>query len=710
VHEWFQEYYGAANAVLVVAGDVDPDHVHERVQHYFGHIPSGPPLARQEAWVARRTGEQRARMEDRVPQARIYRVWNVPQMGTAEGDYLNLVSSVLTSGRNSRLYERLVYRDRIATDVSSFVYQGEIAGLFIVMATAQPGGDLAEVERALDEELARLLDRGVSRSELERVKVGYRAGFTRGIERIGGFGGISDVLAQGEVYFRDPAQYRVRLDRIAGASVSDVNRVARRWLDDGVFNLEVHPFPEYRSADAAVERAEGPPMPAEFPTIDFPAPQRATLSNGLRVQLVQRDAIPVVNFSLVLDAGYAADQSALPGTASMVGAMLSEGTRRRNSLQISDQLQRLGATLNAGTNLDMSFVSMSALRENLDGSLDIFADVVLNPSFPETEFDRLRQQRLAQIQRERVTPVQMALRVMPGLMYGNDHAYGMPLTGSGTTESVNQMSVESLRAFHGSWFRPNNATMVVVGDITMEDLQPRLERLFRGWEQAEVPVKHIGEVAHRGESTVYIIDRPQSQQSIIFAGHVAPPKANDDEIAIMAMNDALGGSFTSRINMNLREQRGWAYGAFSFMMDARGQRPFIAYAPVQSDRTADSMQEIFNELTGVIGDAPVTAEELAKVVDDRTKSLPGRWETGNSVAGSLIESIRFGYDDDYWDVYAQRFLDLEPDDLHRAAAEVVRPDRLIWVVVGDRASIEEPVRALGFGDIRFLDADGNPIE
>lgn len=710
VHGWFREYYGAANAVIVVAGDVDPDDVHQRVQRYFGHIESGPPLTRREAWVARRTGEQRARMEDRVPQARIYRVFNVPELGDADGDYLDLVSSVLTSGRNSRLYERLVYNDRIATDVSSFVYQAEIAGLFIIIATAQPGGDLAAVEAAIDEEMARLLDRGITRSELERVKVGYQASFTRGIERIGGFGGISDVLASGEVYFNDPGQYRIRLDRIENASVADVNRVARAWLNDGAFNLEVHPFPQYQAGMSTVDRSSGPPMPDEFPTIDFPDAERMTLDNGMQVQLVRREAIPVVNMSLVFDAGYAADQSAVPGTASMVGAMLSEGTRRLNSLEISDRLQRLGASLSAGANVDMSYVGLSALRENIDDSMEIFADVVLNPSFPETEFDRLRQQRLAQIQRERVTPVQMALRVMPQLLYGPDHAYGQPLTGSGTTESVGAMDVESLRAFHQTWFRPNNSTLVVVGDITLDELRPRLERLFRRWEPAEVPTKRIDEVIHRDSPVVYIIDRPQSQQSIIFAGHIAPPKANDNEIAIMAMNDVLGGTFSSRINMNLRERRGWAYGASSFLFDARGQRPFIAYAPVQSDRTADSMQEIMNELTGIIGENPVTADELSKIVDDRTKSLPGRWETGNSVAGSLIESIRFGYEDDYWDRYAERFLALDRDDLQEAAASVLHPDRLVWVVVGDRASIEGPIRALNLGEIRFLDADGNPVE
>ncbi|MCA1798036.1 MAG: insulinase family protein [Xanthomonadaceae bacterium] len=709
-HGWFEQYYGASNAVIVIAGDVDPDDVHQRVQRYFGHIPAGPPLPRHESWVPRRTDPQRITMQDRVPQARVYKYWAMPPSGSADADYLDLAASVLATGRNSRLYERLVYREQIATDVTAFAYGLEIAGIFAMFATVQPGGDVAAVERAMDEELARLLDRGVTRSELDRAKTGYRASFIRGVERIGGFGGKSDVLASGEVYFNNPHQYQERLARIAAATPQQVRDAARRWIASPSLVLEVQPFPQYSNTAAQVDRTSGPPRPDDYPSVDFPVPERAMLSNGLRVELVQRDAVPVVSMTLLVDAGYAADQHAAPGTANLTLDMLSEGTRRRTSLQISDQLQRLGANLSTGSNLDQSSVSMSALAENLDASLDLFADVILNPAFPEADFNRRRQQQIAGIQREQVTPVPMALRVFPRLLYGDDHAYSLPLTGSGTLESVRAMSIPDLQAFHSTWFKPNNATLVVVGDVSMAEMQPKLERLFRGWQPGEVPEKNIGPVAHREAAGVYIIDRPGSQQSIIFAGHIAPPKANEHEFALMTMNDVLGGTFTSRINMNLREDKGWAYGASSLLYSARGPRPFFAYAPVQSDRTADSMREIRNELTELLGDRPVTDDELSKSVDGRVLTLPGRWETGGAISGSLVESLRFGYPDDYWATYADNIRGLARDDLQQAANSVIRPDRLIWVVVGDRRSIEGPIRELGFGDIQYLDADGNPVD
>ncbi len=710
VKEWFQTYYGPANAVIVLAGDVDSESARQKVERYFGDIPSGPPIAKQQAWIAQQTGKHRQVMQDRVPQARIYKEWNIPPWGTADADYLDLVSDVLASGKTSRLYKRLVYDDQIATDVTAHVDSREIGSQLVVRATARPGEDLAKVERALDEELARFLREGPTSRELRRVKTHYRARFIRGIERIGGFGGKSDVLAMNQVYAGSPDYYKVTLDRVAKAMPSDLRGAATRWLTDGVYELEVLPFPYYASTPSAVDRSKLP-EPDTPPEARFPALARATLANGLRVVLAERRSIPQVNFGLVVDAGYAADQFALPGTASLTMAMLDEGTRRLTALQISDTLAMLGARLSTGSALDVSVVSLSALKQHLDPSLDIFADVVLTPSFPEANYRREQQQRLARIQREKVQPVQMALRVFPRLLYGEGHAYGNPLTGSGTGESVSRMTRQDLVNFHRTWFKPNNATLVVVGDITLHEIKPRLERLFGAgaWQPSDVPAKNIGTVADQPNSVVYLLDRPGSLQSIIFAGDVAPPKSDPDEIAIEAMNSLLGGQFTSRVNMNLREGKHWSYGAFTFVWDARGQRPFIAYAPVQTDKTKESMVELDKELRAILGPRPVEPDELSKAQASLTLTLPGSWETMEAVGSSIENLISFGLDDRYYDTYAQKVRALTIPDIVAAAKKVVRPDRLVWVVVGDRAKIEAGIRELHLGELRFLDADGKPL-
>jgi zinc protease len=708
VKDWFATYYGAANAVVVVAGDIDVQTAKQKVEQYFGDIPGGPPVARQQAWIAKRTGSQRGVMQDRVPQARVYKVWNVPGWGTPEADYLSLLSDVLSSGKSSRLYKRLVYDDQTATDVSAYVDMREIGGLFVVEATARPGVDLARVEKAVDEELRRLLTGGPTAAELSRVKTQYRAGFIRGVERIGGFGGKSDVLAQGEVFAGRPDFYKVRLNRVRQATITQLSSAARQWLTDGVYTLEVRPYPQFQTASAGADRSKLP-APGTPPEAKFPELERATLSNGLKVVLARRPSIPQVRFDLVLDAGFAADKSAIPGTASMTLAMMDEGTTRRNAIQISDELAQLGANLSTGSRLDVSSVSLEALKENLDPSLAVYADVVLHPSFPRQDFERLKKQRLAQIQQEKADPVGLALRVFPGLLYGEGHAYANPWTGSGTEESTSRLKREDLIRFHDTWFKPNHATMVVVGATTMEEIRPRLERLFAGWKPGDVPAKSIATVEQQPRPVVYLMDRPGSLQSVIIAGNLAPPKANPNEVAIQTMNGVLGSDFSSRVNMNLREDKHWAYGAYTFFRDARGQRPFIAYAPVQTDKTKEAVVELDKELRGIVKDRPIEPAELSRAQASLTLTLPGSWETMGALSGAITDLLSYGLDDRYYDTFAQKVRSQTVQSLTRVAADVVHPDQLIWVVVGDRSKIEPGIRDLKLGEIRLIDSNGKPL-
>jgi zinc protease len=708
VKEWFRTYYGAANAVIVVAGDIDVRTAKAKVEQYFGDIPAGPPVARQQAWIAKRTGSQRGIMQDRVPQARIYKVWNIPGWGTADADYLNLVSDVLTKGKSSRLFKRLVYDDQIATDVSAYVDLREIGGLFVIEATARPGVDLARVEKAVDEELRRLLTGGPSLAELRRVQTQYRAGFVRGIERIGGFGGKSDVLAQGEVFAGRADFYTVRLRRVQQATPAQLLASAREWLSDGVYNLEVRPYPEFQTARAAADRSKLP-QAGSPPDTKFPQLERATLSNGMKIVLARRPSIPQVRFDLLVDAGFAADRSGVPGTASLAMAMLDEGTARRSSLQISDQLAQLGANLATGSKLDVSRVSLEALKENLDASLDIYGDVILHPSFPRADFERLKKQRLAQIQQEKADPVGLALRILPGLLYGKGHAYSNPWTGSGSEESTQQITRDHLVRFHRDWFKPNHSTMIVVGATTMDEIRPKLERIFASWSPGEVPSKDIATVPQQPKPVVYLIDRPGSLQSLIIAGNVAPPKANPAEVSIQTMNGVLGSDFSSRLNMNLREEKHWSYGASTFFRDARGQRPFVAYAPVQTDKTKEAIVEVDKELRGITKERPIQPDELSRAQASLTLTLPGSWETMGALAGAISDIVTFGLDDRYYDTFAEKVRSQTVQSLTAAAATVVHPDQLVWVVVGDRAKIEPGLRELKLGEIRLIDTDGRPV-
>lgn len=701
VHEWFETYYGAANAVLSVAGDVDAEEVLKKVEHYFGDIPSGPPIEKQQVWIAKRSGVHRQVLQDRVPQSRIYKVWNVPQWGALEADQLDLVASVLGSGKTSRLYRRLVYDDQIATNVRVENYSSEISGQFLIDVTARPGGDLAEVERAIDEELQEFLAEGPREDELRIAQTEYLSDFVRGVERIGGFGGKSDLLAMNEVYGGRPDYYKVALERIRNATPQALQEVAGKWLSDGQYILEVHPFPEYATMESRADRSKLP-EPGTPPTPSFPEFQRTQLPNGLNLITVRRTEVPLVHFEMVINAGYAADKGLEPGAASLAMSMLDEGTERRSGPEISEELALLGANLSSGSNLDSSAVTLSALKTNLEASLDIFADVILNPSFPANEFERLKREQESQIQREKQTPVQMALRLLPRFLYGEEHPYGNPLTGSGTQESLSRITVDTLKTFHETWFKPNNSTLLVVGDTTLDEIRPQIEELFGSWQEGEVPDKALSSVPEAGGSKVYLVDRPGSIQSIILAGILAPPKDNPQEVAIGAINDILGGTFSSRINMNLREDKHWSYGARTILPDARGPRPLVVYAPVQTDRTSESIIELEKELREITSSRPPTDEELDKTKRRQILSLPGRWETNSQVLNALGEIVQYGLPDDYYDRYPEMVRGLDLESVTAAGNLVVDPDQFVWVVVGDLDTIEQKVRDLDLGPVEII--------
>lgn len=708
VHEWFKTYYGAANATLVVAGDVNARDVHEKVKKFFGHVPPGPPVAHYAAWVAKRTGKQFQRVEDRVPQARVYKVWNIPGYGTMDGNLLGLVGDVLSEGKTSRLYKRLVYDERIATDVSAYADLSEIAGTFNITATVAAGVEIARVEKVIDEELARLLKDGPTSHEVKRVQTQAEASFVRGVERIGGFGGKSDLLAMNSVFLNNPDYYKVQMREIREATPRRLRETALAWLSDGEYQLEVVPFPKYAASATDVDRSKLL-VPEIKPEALFPEIRRAMLSNGLKIVLAERSGVPVVRFDLLVDAGFAADSQAVPGTARITMDMLDEGTRHRTSLEISEGLAMLGASLSTGCSLDTCTVSLNALHRNMDEALDLYADVILNPAFPREDFVRLQARHLAGIRQEKSDPGGMAMRVFPQEVYGSGHPYGVPFSGSGMEADVAKLTPADLSRFYQTWFRPNNATLIVVGDTTLAEVTPKLERLLGGWKSGAVPAKQVGRVAPQEKPVVYLVDRPGSIQSMIIVGNLAPPRAESNDDAIGMMNKLLGGDFTSRINMNLREDKHWTYGARTSLNSARGQRLFWAHAAVQSDKTKETIAELTKELDGIVGSRPVTEAEFARVVKNQTLKMPGSWETQGSVEGALSEIVSFGLPDDYFQTLPSRLQKLSREDVDKAAKTVVQANRLVWVVVGDRAKIEAGIRALNVGEIRLVDADAKPV-
>jgi len=710
VKEWFKTYYGPNNAVIVIAGDINTDSVLQKVKKYFGSIPASPPISKNTEWVAKMSGIHYQVAQDRVPQARLQKTWNIPGWGTRDATYLRLLGNVLTSGKTSRLYKRLVYDEQVASNVSYYLDDKEIGGQAIITADAKPGVELEKIDKIINEEMQKIISQGPTPAELERAKITYFANFVKGIERIGGYGGKSDILAQNETFGGSADHYKKVNEWIKNATTADIRKVATQWLTDGEYVLQILPYGNYSASnDTTLSRKQQPALGTP-PAIKFPAVKEFELSNGLKIALVERKSVPVVDMSLMVNAGYAADQFGLPGLASFTMQMLDEGTKTKSSLQISDLLANLGANLNSYSRLDNSYLFMKALKTNFDASLNLFSDVLFNPSFPEKDFERVKKEKLLAIKQEQSRPVTMGLRVLPYLLYGKGHAYSNPFTGSGTEASVNKITRNDLIKFHETWFAPNNSVLVVVGDISADELKSKLEANFASWKKKSVPVKNISDVAMPEKPSVYIINKPGALQSIIFAAEVSPSAKDPDHESIDMMNRILGGEFTSRININLREDKHWSYGSFSVLIDAKGPGFFTAYAPVQTDKTKESIVELQQELTSYIAGKPATDVEFNKVQANAVSQLPGNWETNDAVLGTLQEAIEYDRGIKYLNSYASMLRQLKLNDIQKAASKIIKPGNLTWLIVGDRAKIENGIKELNIGTIKYIDTEGNEVK
>jgi len=707
VHKWFKTKYGAANATVTLSGDVDPDQALALVKKYFGHIQAGPPILRQSRWVAKRTDTQEQIMYDRVPQARIYKIWNIPEWGSTEANFLSLASGVLSSDKKSRLYNRLVFNEKKASDVAAFSFNSEISGLFGIVATALDPNDLDYIDQAIDEELEKFMREGPNKQELARVKNAARASFLRSLESASS---KADTLAQYQVYSGDPGSYLQQFEEFNSATAKQVTQTTRDWLSDGEYALRVLPFPSFTAAAPQIDRSQGIPEIGAAPVVQFDRLQRAQLENGLKIILAERPSVPVVRMQILFDAGYAADQDVKPGTASLTMAMLDEGTKKYDALEISSQLAQMGTQLGASASLDSSQVSLNTLKENLQDSMTIFADVIMNPSFPADQLERLKDQQLAAIAQEKNSPFGAALRLMPKLLYGEGHAYAAPFSGSGSEQSVEAMQVEDLSNYHKTWLTGANATLVVTGNISMDELKPLAEEYFGAMSNASVPTKNISDIEALEKSKIYLVDRPGSEQSAIVATKMVPKFGFDGELALQVMNEVLGASFNSRVNLNLREDKGWSYGARTAVRGTAAQRPFIAYAPVQTDKTAASMQEIYGELSGIANGKPATEDELARSLDKRTLTLPGRWESSAAVESDVMTLVRYGLDESYWDKYVGDLRKIDLAQVNASAKEHMRPDQMLWVVVGDREKIEQSIRDANLADLVIVDSEGKVVD
>lgn len=707
VRLWFKTYYGPSNAVLVLAGDIDEATARTKAGAYFGDVPPGPPLSRPLAWVARRTGVRREVLEDRVPNARLLMVWNTPEAGSAPAIALELAGQILGGGFSSRLHQRLVQELKLAVNVHAGAYAQLICGQFYVVATVREGGNIAEVEKVVSEVLSHFLAQGPTSDELARTQTQQHAGLIRALDRTGA---VADLLAMNEAFFGDPSFYQVQMSQAAALNAEQVRAVAVDWLSDGAYVLHVLPFmaqpPTLLPAEARVDRSKPPAVlhPAE---VCFPQVQEATLTNGVRVVLVQRRAVPLIECKMILRGGSALEPHGGMGMAALTTSLMSSGAGGRSALACSELAQSNGILLGAGSSINFTGVNVSALKSRLSLGLHMFADMLRCPRLDPADFERVRSAQLEAIAQQLAQSTGSIQRVCAGLMYGAGHAYAR--AAQGLRSDLHTLTLEQVVDFHQMLVNPGGAAIMVVGDTDLDEVVPALEGLLGGWQPAARRAP-----GHEGPATpaapgVYLIDRPGAAQTAIWANLVARPFDLADEPAVTAVIHTLGGSSSSRINMNLREDKHWTYGVRADITETQHERVLSICSSVQSDQTAASMREIRRELSDSVGPRPITEAELHRMQQSTVLALPAKVQT---LAGLMDTSETVwcrGLNSDYWPGYANRIRNLRLAEVHAANAQLIDPARIVWIVAGDRRLIEAEVQALGLGELRVINADGEAI-
>ncbi len=709
VRNWFRENYGPNNAVLVLSGDIDEATARTLVERYFGAIPRGPVNTPAAADIPTLAAPVEEVLRDRVASTRISRAWVVPGLLDPDAVPLSVGASILGGLASSRLDNALVRGDQTATGVSAGAQPFHRLGFFSYSANVKPGGDAAAVAARMDAVFADFMANGPTQDEIDRVVTQYAARTIQGLEQVNG---KASALAEGQLYAGDPNFYKTQLEAYAAVTPAQVQAAMQRWLTRPVYSQIVEAGEREAYVEAAAAPSGAEPVPAAeivrvardpMPTIgdvsniDFPDVERATLSNGIEVVYARSTTVPVTRVAMEFDAGYAADESDSLGVHSMMLSLMDEGTTTRDSNALAEARERLGASVNVGASMDRTSAGLTAVTTNLDPSLVLLADIVRNPAFAPAEVERLRAQRLAGLANERTQPAALAGRALPPLIYGEASPYGRPFSGTGTPGTITALTREDLAAEHAAWIRPDNARIFVVSDLPLGELTPRLERAFGDWRAPATPrgTKSFAADIPATTARIVLIDRPQSPQSIIYGGAVLPVSGTDDLLVLNAANGVLGTDFLSRINADLRETKGWSYGVRGTINSLEHRAPYIVSAPVQANRTGESIAALIAQYERFLGPDGVTPEELERTVNGDTRGLAGSYETSGQILGALRSNALYGRPDDYQETLASRTRALTAADMDAAARAVIDPSQFVWVVVGDASVVRPQLEALG---------------
>jgi zinc protease len=726
VRNFFKLYYAPNNASLAIVGDFNPERARELVEKYFGALKRGEAVPKIMAHTPPIAAERRGVIQDNVQLPRVYMGWLTSPIfkpGDAEAD---LTSAILGGGKSSRLYKKLVYEKQIALDVAANQQSLILGSVFEIQATARPGVKPEDLEKAINTELDAFRTGGPTAAELARARNGIESRIIEGLETLGGFGGVADRLNSYNHYLGTPDFLAADIGRYENASIESIEAFAQGQLSPnqrvvlyGVpgkqdLGPEV-PTPKAEQKDStknggeavnadAAWRADAP-KPGPASPLHLPVPAQFKLSNGLTVLYSERPGLPLVAAGLVLRSGSGANPADRPGLASMTARMLQQGTTTRTALQIADRAADLGASLSSRASADNSLIATQSLSRSFPEALELLADVALHPNFPKAEIERVRSERLAALVQEKDEPTAVALRIAAAALYGPHDSHGYPDIGTG--ESIQAISHDDLLHFWQQNYFPNESAVIVSGNIKLETLRPLLEKAFGEWKGGKSSVAAVGS-PETTDARLILVNRAGAPQTTLLCVSLGAARSTPDYAPIEVMNTDLGGLFSSRINMNLREQHGYTYGASSFFSYHRTTGSFGVYSDVRTDVTAPATTEVFNELRRM-RDSLMTADEMRLSKDSITRSLPGRFERGTEAAGSFAELFTYDLPLDYYSNLPDKINAVTAERVQSVAEKYIHPEKMIVLAVGDRAKIEEDLKKLNLGKAEIRDAEGKIV-
>ena len=722
VKAFFRQYYAPNNASLVIAGDFDQKQAKAWVEKYFGPIATGKDITRPNPKVPTLGGEIRKTYEDDVRLPRVYMAWHTSAQGSKDEPALDILGAILSSGRGSRLQKKMVYDQQIVQSIFASNQTREIGGNFLVVATARPGGKtLEEIEKDINAELEAIKTTAPTQDEIMRAVNDIESSFVFGLQTVLG---KADSMNSNATFFGKPDLFQKQLDEYRAVTPAEVQRVAKEYLTGNRLVMSFVPRKGARPAgEVAKEESSDKkktkdekdysvnlPKSGPDPKFSLPPVEKKKLSNGLEVWMVRQPELPIVSMNLVLNTGGAANPAGKEGLASMTAGLLDTGTKTRSAVEIANQLQSIGANLGAGSSWDQTNVSLQTLTRNLDKALDIYADVITNPAFPSEEMETQRKRALVSFIQRKDNPNAISDIVYNALLYGKDHPYGKSLSGS--EASIKDLKRDDVVKFYESYYRPNNAALIVVGDVDSKTLIPKLEKSLANWKAGEVAAVATPEAKTFDAPGIYIVDKPGAAQSVISVGQIGVARDNPDYFPLQVMNSILGGQFSARVNMNLREDKGYTYGARSGFSFRRGAGPFSASADVKTAVTKESVMEFMKELNGIRGTIPVTKAELEYNKQSIIRRFPRTFETVGQISGGLAELYVYNLSPSYYNDYIQKVNAVTVEDVNRVANKYLTPDKMAIVIVGDKATIEPKLKEIDvWGEkLLFLDTEGNPVQ